>query len=66
MSMMIERENVNEIKSKLKQEFGVVEDGKLRKVLGVRYEWGRNDNGEPFATLSMADKAQTIIDNYVN
>ena len=30
---------ITEMKDKLKDEFGVVEDGKLRKLLGVRYQW---------------------------
>ena len=56
---------IQEMKTKLKSEFGVVEDGKLRKLLGVRYKWDDlNDPNNTKVTLSMEDKAQEIISCY--
>jgi hypothetical protein len=55
---------VNEMKLKLKQEFGVVEDGQLKKLLGVRYDWKRDNEDKPYIVMSMNDKAQEIIRAY--
>ena len=53
------------MKSKLKEEFGVVEDGQLRKLLGVRYEWNNLEDPEKASvTLSMNDKAEEVIKAY--
>ena len=60
-----EQHFIDSMKSKLKTEFGVVEDGQLRKLLGVRYEW--NDLQDPIkasVTLNMDDKANEIIRDY--
>ena len=58
-------EFIQEMKSKLKSEFGVVEDGQLRKLLGVRYEWRHcNDPNKAQVILSMEDKANEIIAAY--
>ena len=60
-----EKDFINEMKSKLKDEFGVVEDGQLRKLLGVRYKWDDlNDPVNARVTLSMQDKAEEIIRGY--
>ena len=49
----------------MKNEFGVVEDGKLRKLLGVRYQWhDLNNKNEARVILSMEDKANEIIKCY--
>ena len=54
-----------EMKYKLKAEFGVVEDGKLRKLLGVRYEWNYIDDPDKAnIVISMNDKAEEIIQAY--
>ena len=56
---------VNEMKEKLKLEFGVVDDGRLRKLLGVRYEWkDLNDESKARVVLSMGDKAKEIINGF--
>ena len=57
-----EKEFIEEMKMKLKQEFGVVEDGQLRKLLGVRYNWvNLEDKNEAKVILSMDDKAKEIV-----
>ena len=61
---MGEQEQVDDIKARLKKEFGPVEDGRLRKLLGVKYEWMRTKQGEPFVTMSMNDKAEEIVRSY--
>ena len=48
----------------MKTEFGTVEDGQLKKLLGVRYDWKRTDEGEPYIVMSMNDKAKEIIQAY--
>ena len=59
------QEFVDRMKNKLKKEFGVVEDGQLRKLLGVRYKWDDVDDAEKArVTLSMGDKADEIIKAY--
>ena len=56
---------ITDMKIKLKQEFGVVEDGQLQKLLGVRYSWEQlNDPNEAKVKLSMEDKALEIIRSY--
>ena len=56
---------VTEMKIKLKQKFGVVEDGQLKKLLGVRYEWRDTGNIEMARVfLSMDDKAEEIVKEY--
>lgn len=56
---------ITEMKDKLKDEFGVVEDGKLRKLLGVRYQWhDLDDQNKARVVLSMEDKANEIIKCY--
>ena len=58
-------EFIQEMKTKLKSEFGVVEEGQLRKLLGVRYNW--EDVDDPIKArviLNMDDKAKEIIDSY--
>ncbi len=37
---------VNELKIKLKEVFVTVENGRLRKMLGVRNEWKHDEQGE--------------------
>ena len=59
------KEFIAEMKEKLKKEFGVVEDGQLRKLLGVRYEWkDRHDKEKARVIMSMNDKAEEIIRAY--
>jgi hypothetical protein len=41
-------EDVKKIKDLLKKEFGTVEDGQLRKLLGIRYKWMRTIEGRPY------------------
>ena len=49
----------------MKEEFGTVEDGKLRKLLGVRYEWHENkESGERHLEMHMNDKAEEIVKSY--
>ena len=56
------QEFVDRMKAKIKEEFGVVEDGQLRKLLGVRYSWEDLDDPEKArVTLSMDNKAAEII-----
>ena len=56
---------INEMKQKLKQEFGVVEDGQLRKLLGVRYKWyDLEDHNKARVILNMEDKANEVIEAY--
>ena len=62
--IMGKRKYVQEIKTRLKQEFGTVEDGKLRKLLGVRYEWKKDQDNETYITMTMNDKAEEIVKNY--
>ena len=58
-------EFIREMKIKLKQEFGVVEDGQLRKLLGVRYDWEDLENKHNAEViLSMNDKALEAIEAY--
>ena len=53
---------IAEMKLKLKEEFGVVEDGQLRKLLGVRYDWRDTDDPtKARVVLSMNDKAEEIV-----
>ena len=60
-----ERSCIAKMKTKLKSEFGVVEDGKLKKLLGVRYKWEDiQDSERARVTLSMNDKAEKIIQCY--
>ena len=60
-----QKEFLIEMKMKLKAEFGVVDDGKLRKLLGVRYKWDcLSDEDKARVTLSMNDKADEIIKCY--
>ena len=58
------QESVNETKAKLRTEFGTTEDGQLKKLLGVRYDWEKTTDGEPYIKMSMNDKADEIIDSY--
>jgi hypothetical protein len=62
--IMGRKDIVDEVKMQLKKRFGTVEDGKLRKLLGVRYEWKRNDNDESYIEMTMNDKANEIIKSY--
>ena len=56
---------ISEMKTKLKSEFGVVEDGTLRKLLGVRYKWENlEDPGNAKVVMNMQDKAEDIIKCY--
>ena len=56
------QEFVDRMKAKIKEEFGVVEDGQLRKLLGVRYSWDDVDDPDNArVTLSMGDKADEIV-----
>ena len=53
------------MKTKLKQEFGVFEDGNLRKLLSVGYEWKDiEDKNKARVIVNMEDKAQEIIRAY--
>ena len=56
---------ISDMKTKLKSEFGVVEDGQLRKLLGVRYQWDDLEcPTKARVTLNMDDKAKEIIQAY--
>ena len=59
-----ETDAIQQIKTDLKREFGVVEDGQLRKLLGVRYRWETNEDDTPIVILNMEDKANEIIKAY--
>ena len=48
-------------KSKLHKYFGIFKDGRLRKLLGLRYEWKVFESGEIYVLMSMNDKAEEII-----
>ena len=56
--------DVDEMKRKLKMEFGTVEDGQLRKLLGIRYKWMRTIEGRPYVVMSMDDKGANIVRAY--
>ena len=43
---------------KIHNDFVIVEDGKLRKLLGVRYKWKVFDPGGMYVVMSMNDKAE--------
>jgi hypothetical protein len=58
------KDKVEEIKNKLKLNFGTVEDGQLRKMLGVRYDWKRDQNDEIYLEMRMDDKAKEIVKTY--
>jgi hypothetical protein len=62
--MMGRQDIVKETKAKLREGFGTVEDGKLRKLLGVRYDWKTDENNEPYIEMTMNDKAEEIIKSY--
>ena len=56
--------DVKKIKDLLKKEFGTVEDGQLRKLLGIRYKWMRTIEGRPYVVMSMDDKGANIVRAY--
>ena len=57
-----EKDFIDDMKDKLRSEFGVVEEGKLRKLLDVRYKWDDlKDENKARVTLYMEDKANKII-----
>ena len=56
---------VNEAKEILRDRFGTVEDGRLRKLLGVRYDWKKEEEtNEPYLEMTMNDKAKEILTAY--
>ena len=59
-------EHVDEMKKKLRKEFGMVKDCQLRKLLGIRYEWKVFELGEVYVVMSMKDKAEENIKQYEN
>ena len=59
------QDTVNKAKKRLREEFGTVENGKLRKLLGVRYDWKTDENTkENYLELSMDNKAGEIVASY--
>ena len=59
-----EKTFIDEMKGKLKSEFGVVEDGQLKKILGVRYDWQNlSDPIKAQVVLRMDNKANEIIES---
>ena len=56
-------EHVNKMKNKLCEEFGIVKDSQLRKILGVRYEWKRFYLGEIYAVMSMNKSQKKLLSN---
>lgn len=52
--------------SQLKEEFGVVEDGELRKLLGVRYTWkDMMIPNKAIVILPIDNKAEEIMRSFV-
>ena len=58
--------HVERKKSKLHKYFGIFKDGRLRKLLGLRYEWKLFESGEIYVLMSMNDKAEEIINHFKN
>ena len=58
------KEEIKILKEKLRLEFGTVKQGQLMKLLGVNYDWKRDENGEPYAIMPMYDKAKEIVHSY--
>ena len=56
-------EHVNKMKNKLCEEFGIVKDSQLRKILGVRYEWKIFYLGEIYAVMSMKKSQKKLLSN---
>ena len=61
---MVKPEHVDKMKKKLRKLLGIVEDGQLRKLLGVQYEWKLFQLGEICVIMSMKDKTEEIIKQY--
>ena len=55
-----------EKKKKPRKDFGIFEDGQLRNLLGVQYEWKLFESGEIYVMMSMNKKAEEIINKYEN
>ena len=58
------REEIKYQKEMIRKEFGIVEDGRLRKLLGIKYKWEKDVKGERYITMSMNDKAEEIVNAY--
>ena len=64
--IMVKPEHVDKMRKKLRKYFGIVEDGQLREMLGVQYEWKIFDPGEIYVVMSTKEKAEEIIKQYEN
>jgi hypothetical protein len=51
------------LKKKVRERFNIQDLGRLKKFLGIWYEWGRDNDG-PFVKATMNDMAATIVEDY--
>jgi hypothetical protein len=57
------KEEIEWLKKKVREKFNITDLGRMKRFLGIWYEWERDENG-PFVKASMNDMAETIIGDY--
>ena len=58
-------ETLNNIKENIKEKFNISESGKVKKFLGVYYEWGRDAKGA-YAKMTMYKDVKNLVEGYEN
>ena len=65
VSMAVNPEVLNIIKEKINEKFNISESGKLKKFLGVYYEWG-HDAKVTYAKMNMEKDVKKLVKGYKN
>ena len=57
-------ENIHWFMDGLETCFNITHDGEQKKHLGVKYKWGKTDDGKMFCNATMVKKANAIVEHY--
>ncbi|KAI2494658.1 hypothetical protein MHU86_19887 [Fragilaria crotonensis] len=58
------KETIEKFKSELKKRFNISDLGRLKKHLGVWYDWKTDDNGESYIVASMTKLEDEIVESF--
>ena len=57
-------EDIKEFMQKFKKKYNITELGRMKKHLGMWYEWKKDDEGEPYVKVTMDEMLDEIIEKF--
>ena len=57
-------EDIKEFMQKFKKKYNITELGRMKKHLGMWYEWKKDEKGEPYVKVTMDEMLEEIIEKF--